>query len=207
MFSLIPKEESFFIYFDEAAVNLVKGAKAVEDLVLNHTDVQRKVDQIKEIEHAGDSITHKTFDRLNRTFVTPIDREDIHALISGLDDVLDLIDMAASLFAVYKIPATTEHIREMSKILVKACEALQKAVSELRNPKKSQEIMALCREVRTLEKQGDAVIRQAMHNLFEKEKDAIQIIKWKEVYEDMENALDSAQDVANIIEGIILKTS
>jgi len=207
MFSLIPREDAFFTFFEEAAANLLKGARIFSVLPKDSSELKEQVDLIREIEHLGDAITQKTIDRVNRTFVTPIDREDIYALISRLDTVLDWIDQASSLFVMYKLKDTPQEIYRMGEILVKACEAVQGAVASLRDSKKWNQAVAICRGIREQEKLGDQMIREGLGSLFEKEKDPIRIIKWKEVYEDLENALDAAEDVANVIEGIVIKST
>lgn len=207
MFSLIPKEEIFFAFFEEAAANLLRGAHAFSELSRNSGDLAAHVAAVRDIEHRGDQITQKTIDRVNRTFVTPIDREDIYALITRIDTILDWVDQVSSLFLMYRLKGTPAEIRQMGEVLSKACERVQDAVACLRDSKRWPQAVSLCREIRALEKEGDRLIGEALGQLFEKEKDPIQIIKWKEVYEDLENALDAAEDVANILEGIVIKST
>lgn len=203
MFGFIPKSDNFFEFFDKAAINIVEGTKVLDELFQNPSQSKEKSDLIKDIEHAGDKITHDTMNTLNKTFVTPIDREDIHALICALDDVMDYIDDAANKFHLYKFGKATPAVLEMSKILLKCSEETVKAVTGLE--KLDTSINKVCIEINSLENEADRISGKAIANLFDTEKDAIELIKWKELYETLEEAADGFEDVANILEGIVVK--
>lgn len=205
--ALISKDKAFFEMFEKSATNVAAGAKALNDLMQKYPEaLGEKVSIIKDIEHVGDDYTHQTIEMLNKTFVTPIDREDIHELITKLDDILDLMDGASGRLALYKIDVITQEARSFSELLIKGTDILAQAISGLRNMKNSNETMSCCINVHAVENEGDQLLRKAMTTLFEREKDnPINVIKWKEIYEDLETAIDYCEDVANVIEGIILK--
>lgn len=203
--SLISKDKAFFEMFEKAAVNAADGAKALVALMESYpTALVEMVKVIKDIEHQGDLLTHQTIEMLNKTFVTPIDREDIHELITKLDDILDLMDGASGRLALYKINAITPEARAFAALLVRATGIICHAVACLRDISDCKDMTAHCVEIHTIENEGDQLLRQAMTNLF-LTGDPINVIKWKEVYEDLETATDRCEDVANIIEGIVLK--
>ena len=203
MFRLLPRDENFFDLFEEQAGHIVSASRVLEELTLNYPSAQAKVQQIRDLEHAGDAITHEVVRRLNTTFVTPIDREDIYALASCLDDVLDLIDAVADRLLLYKIKTPTDGWIAMGKIIVKTAEETDRAVRCLRTL--SQEYRKHSIEVNRLENEADRLLRDELAALFEGVTDAIEIIKWKELYETMEAVTDRCEDVLNVIEGITLK--
>ncbi len=207
MFRLIPKEQAFFDLFEEAARNVHAGANALVALLENYGDLAARAARIKEIEHAGDKLTHATIDKLNRTFITPIDREDIHRLISRLDDVLDSIDTAVGRMTLYKIEKPTEDVKAMAGVLVQATAILVDLMTSLRTIRKPAEIQAKCIEVHTMENEGDRIGQHALAALFANHTDAATIIKWKDIYEELEQATDRCEDVANTVEGIVLKNA
>ena len=201
-FRLIPREEKFFDLFEQQAVNIVAASRTLEELVLDYPNAKAKVERIQELEHAGDTLTHELVKRLNTTFITPIDREDIYALACRLDDVLDLIDAVADRLLVYKINKPTEGCVDMAKVIVKTAEATDRAVRCLRTL--SPFYHKHCIEVNRLENEADRLLRDLLAGLFEGT-DPIEIIKWKELYETMESVTDRCEDVVNVIEGIVLK--
>ena len=188
---------------EQQAGHIVSASRVLEELTLNYPSAQAKVQQIRDLEHAGDTITHEVVRRLNTTFVTPIDREDIYALASCLDDVLDLIDAVADRLLLYKIKTPTDGCIAMGKIIVKTAEETDRAVRCLRTL--SQEYRKHSIEVNRLENEADRLLRDELAALFEGVTDAIEIIKWKELYETMESVTDRCEDVLNVIEGITLK--
>lgn len=205
--SLISKNRAFFELLDRAAVNVSQGARALTDLMDSFpANLDSKVKVIKDIEHQGDMLTHQTIELLNKTFVTPIDREDIHKLITKLDDVIDLIDGASSRLALYKIDAITPEAREFASLLTKATDIIIPAMTCMQKLQHNKEVIRHCVEINTVENDGDKLMGQAMTNLFATN-DAIKIIKWKEIYQILESATDRCEDVANVIEGIVLKYS
>ena len=204
---LLPKEENFLIQFNRTAEIIVEAALALDDLAKDFTDVEVKVGRIKHLEHEGDHVTHQTFALLSRTWITPIDREDIHDLTKQLDDVLDLIDAAAARLVLFKIPAPTPELRAQTHLIVQSAQAIQRALGLLSDLKNSREILDACIEINRLENEADSVNRKAIGRLFEKEKDPVVIMKWKEIYEVLETATDACEDVANVLEQIVLKSS
>ena len=203
MFRLLPREEKFFDLFEEQAAHIVTASRVLEELTLDYPDAKAKAERIKDIEHAGDTVTHEIVRRLNTTFVTPIDREDIYALASRLDDVLDLIDAVADRLLVYKIERPTDGAIAMAKIIVKTAEETDRAVRCLRTLSPFYHKHAV--EVNRLENEADRLLRDQLAALFEGVQDAIEVIKWKELYETMEAVTDRCEDVVNVIEGITLK--
>jgi len=205
MFSLIPKEEAFFDLFKQAAHNMIEGSRLLKDLMEDFRDLHGKAKKIKEVEHVGDGITHDIAMRLNQTFITPIDREDIHDLACALDDILDAVEAVADRFVVYKIAWPTESAIRLADILYQASVAVGRGVDRI--GMSHAQIKECCVLVNSLENEADRVSRDAISGLFEKEKDPISVIKWKEIYETIEEGTDRCEDVSNILERIVLKHS
>jgi predicted phosphate transport protein (TIGR00153 family) len=203
MFNLIPREVRFFDLFDRQSEHIIKAAGVLHELVHNFADARAKAHAIKEIEHQGDQITHEIVKRLNTTFITPIDREDVHALATRLDDVLDYIEAAAERLVVYRIKEPTSACRAMAEVIVQQTHSMDRAIKCLRTMDPSFHEHAV--EVNRLENTADALLRDSLAALFEEQGDPIEVIKWKEIYETMEIVTDRCEDVANVIEGIILK--
>ncbi|MBI2070722.1 MAG: DUF47 domain-containing protein [Elusimicrobia bacterium] len=206
-FSLIPREEKFFDLLEEAAANVYKVAVTFKGLVTKWDLDDPRIRQIRDLEHDGDSMAHDIFDRLNRTFVTPLDREDIHGLASDLDDILDLINSVTQRMHRYQIKEIRPELIEQADVLDQAVSALVKAVGQLRNMGNTRRILDYCIEVDRLENEGDRVLDHALSGLFVQEKNPIEIIKWKEIFEVAEAAIDNCEDVSNTIETIIVKHS
>jgi len=203
MFNLIPREVRFFDYFEQQSQHIQRAAALLHDLVHNFAEARARVHAIKEIEHQGDQITHEVVRRLNQTFITPLDREDIHALASRLDDVLDYIEASAERLLVYRIKEPTSACRAMATVIVDIAQATDRTVRCLRTMDPGFHEHAV--EVNRLENSADNLLRDSLAELFEQQGDPIEIIKWKEIYETMEIVTDRCEDVANVIEGIILK--
>ena len=203
MFGLIPKEEKFFQMFKEMTANTIKGAEILKEMVDDFSDPSGSQRRIKDAEHKGDSITHDIIKKLNKSFITPFDREDIYALASQLDDILDLIDASAQRLVMYNVEKTTPEAKELAFIILKSCQALDKAVSLLGG--KLEPVAEYCVEVNALENEADRVCREAISRLFDEEKDPIQLIKWKEIYETLEKATDKCEDAANVLESVVVK--
>jgi uncharacterized protein len=201
---LLPHDGDFFVLFQRQAENIVAGAAAFTKMLEHYTDVPEQVQSIKAIEHSGDELTHQIFRKLNQTYVTPFDREDIHQLCSTMDDVIDLIDAAASRFVLYRIDRVRPGTVELSKVLTLATMELSAAVHAISSP--DQAIQRVI-EINRLENESDRICRTLIARLFEDEKDPVQIIKWKEIFEVVETAVDKCEDVSNVIESIILKNS
>jgi predicted phosphate transport protein (TIGR00153 family) len=204
MVRLLPKETKFFEMFEQMSSNLILGATAITNLLREFKDTADYVKQIKDIEHRGDDITHNVFVKLNSTFITPFDREDIHTLASSLDDVLDFINAAADRIILYKITAAPPAAYELAQIIVKQAEALGRGV---RNLEKLKDVLPHCVEVNRLENEADRVCREAIGRLFDTEKDPINLIKIKELIEVLETATDKAEDAANVLETVVLKSA
>jgi hypothetical protein len=164
-----------------------------------------KITKLKELEHEADVITHRTYEKMHKTFLTPLDREDIYDLVNKMDSILDMIEAAAARMHLYKVKKPTKVIIDQAKILNEAIRKVKLIVCGMRDMKNSKMIIDACVEINTLENEGDIVLRSAMVDLFENEKDAIELIKWKEIFERIEEAIDVCEDVSNIVEGIVLK--
>ncbi len=201
---LFPKETDFFEIFDKVALNVTKAATLLVSLMENFQNIEEKSKEIYEVEQEGDILTHDIMKKLNKTFITPIDREDLHLLASRLDDVLDLIWAAVDRLTVFRIRESTPEVVEMAKDLLLTTEVIQKAIHKLRE-KKYSHVQEFCIEINRLENRVDRAFRDALGKLFDDIKDPILIIKWKEIYEHLEDASDRCEDVANILESIVLK--
>ena len=199
---LIPREERFFDMFVNDAANMVGAARMLEAMLRSYDDVDRRAAEIRDAEHAGDEISHDIGHRLEHTFVTPIDREDIIGLISGLDDVVDLIEEVADTFVLYHIETPTATAIRQSSIVLSQCELLHEALVQLRSFKGLDRYWI---EVHRLENEGDQVARAAIADLFSNGQDPIEVIKWKEIYALLESTIDKCEDVANVIERIVVK--
>lgn len=205
MFRILPTDHEFFVMFEKASQNILEGAEILKDLLDNFEDVKGKARQIEEVEHKGDTITHDIVRKLNTTFITPIEREDILALASALDDVIDLIHAAATRITLFKITEPTPQAKELGFLILKSVRELNRGISLM--GKKMNEVYDHCVEVNSLENEADRVCRDAIAHLFEHEKDPITILKWKEVYETLETATDRCEDAANVLEGVALKNA
>jgi uncharacterized protein len=202
---LLPREDDFFVLFERHAALTVDGAKEMQRLVQGGQNVRVLAARIKEIEHETDVITHSCVERLHKTFITPFDRDDIHRLITRMDDVMDYIESAAVAVMLYELTEMTTPARELADVLVRSTEAVAIAVGGLKTVKQSKTILTACIEVNRLENEGDEILRNALAGLFRDAKDPLLVLKWKEVYEALENATDRCEDVANIIEGVVLE--
>jgi predicted phosphate transport protein (TIGR00153 family) len=203
MFRLIPREVLFFDLFEQQAGYIIHAAQLLQEMLHNFADARAKAHAIKEVEHQGDQVTHEVVKRLNTTFITPIDREDIHDLATRLDDVLDYIEAAAERLVVYRIKEPTSAARAMSEVIVQQTHAMERAIKCLRTMDPGFHEQAV--EVNRLENSADTLLRDSLAALFEAQGDPIEVIKWKEIYETMETVTDRCEDVVNVIEGIILK--
>ncbi len=200
----LPKQTDFFTMFQKSAENLQKGASLLVDMMEDFTVAETRAKQIYEAEQEGDMLTHEVMRQLNKTFLTPVDREDIHSLVARLDDVLDLIWATADRVILFKLSSSTAEAVELSKTLLATTEIVSKAVASLKGKKYSY-VQEHCIEINSLENKGDSIFRAALAKLFDEIKDPILVIKWKEVYEHLEEALDNCEDVADILESIVIK--
>jgi uncharacterized protein len=204
MVRFLPRETKFFELFADLSRHLTDGAKLLRAILEDPSDLKRRVEQVQAIEHEGDRATHAIITKLNQTFITPFDREDIHRLASSLDDVLDFVNAAAIRLVMYNISKPPATAAELAAFIVLQSEELAKGVSLL---EKNGAVVQHCEEVNRLEDVADHVSRKAIATLFEQEKDPIQLIKIKELYEVLEYATDKAEDAANVLEAIVLKSA
>ena len=203
---IFPKETDFFEILDKAASNLTKATSLLVSLTINFDNVEELAKEIYEVEQDGDMLTHDIMKKLNRTFITPIDREDIHALASRMDDILDLIWGCVDRLMVFKITAPTQEAIELAKDLHNTAEVLQRTIKELR-AKNYSHVQEHCIEINRPENRIDRTFRDALGKLFDDMRDPLLIIKWKEIYEHLEDASDRCEDVTNVLEGIVLKNA
>jgi predicted phosphate transport protein (TIGR00153 family) len=201
---LIPRERKFFLMFADVSENLTEGARLLHDMLKNPVDLAPRIAKLQEVEHRGDEMTHDIIRMLNKTFITPFDREDIHRLTSSLDDVLDFVNAAAVRMSLYRITAPPPVAADLAGLIVAQAEELSKGVSLLGT---NQKVLDHCTEVNRLENEADRVSRRAIAELFDREKDPIQLIKIKELYEVLETATDKAEDAANVLEAVVLKST
>lgn len=201
----LPRETSFFDFFEQHTALTVEGAKEFLALVTTGTNIAQKAKRVSDIEHETDVITHRCVEALHKTFITPIDRDQIHRLIVRMDDIMDYVEAAAERIALYEMTVMTSDVRDMADVLVRATIQVEFACKGLRNLKDPVGLLKLCLDISRLENEADGIMRRAVARLFKEEKNAIEIIKWKEIYESLENATDRCEDVANIIEGVVLE--
>jgi predicted phosphate transport protein (TIGR00153 family) len=204
---LLPHDASFFAHFEHQGKKTVEGCRAFLDMVEHPTDLESRAERVKQIEHECDEITHAVVEGLHKTFITPIDRSDIYALITKMDDIMDFVEAAADRVALYEIPVMTKEVGDLARCLVSSAEHVLGAVSSIRDLGKPNGILQHCIEINRLENVADNILRSALARLFKEEKDPIAVIKWKEIYETLESATDRCEDVANIIEGVVLENS
>lgn len=200
---LLPREEEFFDLFVEVAKRNHEAAGKLRELF--ETSPERRtpiVEAIKRLEHECDQVTHEVVNRLDRTFITPLDREDIHQLASDLDDVIDTIDGTARRAQIFHLGTAPQGVRQLAEVIGRMTNTLGEAVGRL---KKGDDVIKYCVEAKRLEEEGDVIYHEALGLLFEKETNAIELVKWKEIYDNLERTLDEAEDVANVVESIALK--
>lgn len=204
-FSLVPREKRFFVLFQQSAQNALKIARQLQDMLNTWEDIRERVSVITALEHEGDAITHQIVAELHRTFVTPFDREDIAMLANSLDDITDFIHSVADAMSLYSIERPTEKVKEMVEVAVQAVAEVGNAVSEIEGRIDKEKLLKRCVEINRLENISDSLYRAAMAELFTNCEDFAHVIKWREIYEYIENAIDRCEDVANILEGVALK--
>ena len=204
---LMPRETNFFDYFERHAATSVRACRELAELASTGTDLPARAKRIKELEHEGDTITHDCVEALHKTFITPLDRDQIHMLISHLDDILDYAETVSDLCVLYNVESMNSDAKELADVLLEATLHIEGAVKGLRDMKHASAITERCIEVNRLENRGDELLRSAVARLFREERDPVAIIKWKEIFENLETATDRCEDVANIIEGIVLENA
>jgi len=205
---ILPRETSFFDFFEQHSKLSIDASSELHAVAHNPSELTGRTNRIKEIEHSADDITHKCIDALHRTFITPIDRQDIHLLMKRLDDVIDAIDSTSSRMLLYEIADIRPEFKSFTAALIKATTQIDGAVRNLRDMKHQvANIEKCCQEIYEAEKESDRMLRAALARLFKEEKDAIYVLKWKGIFERLERASDRCEEVANIIEGIVIEAS
>jgi len=205
-FTLLPKDTSFFDLFDQLAGKVLDAARALEEMLERWDKLEVRVREMKDLEHECDAITHRTFDKLNLTFLSPLEREDIHELASRLDDIVDHIDSTASRLVIYGVKRPTDEAKLLAQVLTRTCIEVQKAVAGLRNLKDPALLSRISVEINRLENESDDILRLALRRLFERQNgDVLEVIKLKEIYEKLESAVDRCEDVANVIQAVVLR--
>ncbi len=201
----LPKETSFFDFFEQHVKIALEISKEFQSLVSSGANIHAKTVRIKELEHAADMVTHNCLEALHKTFITPIERDDIFCLISRMDDIVDDIEGAAQCVDQYKLSVMTPEVKDLADVIVRSVLEVESALKSLRNFKNVVDIRKYCVNINHLENEADKILIRAVVRLFDEENDTRLIIKWKEVYENLESATDRCEDVANIIEGVILE--
>lgn len=204
-FPFIPRDEKFFDLIEASARNMVRAAEGLKGMIDTWENVGEKVDEITDLEHQGDTITHQIMAMLHRTFITPFDREDIALLAHTMDDVTDFIHAAADAMFIYKVDPPGQAAKDLADILVQAAAEVARAVPRLRRRAELKQVLGHCVELNRLENMADKVFRSALGELFDNSVDTTYIIKWREIYEHMESATDRCEDIANVLEGVALK--
>jgi predicted phosphate transport protein (TIGR00153 family) len=204
---LLPRKADFFALFSRHAALTVDAARALEQLLDQLEKAETESGRIRALEHEADAVCQETMETLHRTFVTPIDRGDIFRLASGLDDIMDHVESTAQRLWLYEIREPTPEMRQMTQLLRRAAEAVRETVDALADRRRAGRIRELCAAVKQIEKENDRVLRRATAKLFREEADAKALIKWKEIYDTVETAVDLCEDVANVIEGVLLENA
>jgi uncharacterized protein len=202
VFSWFPRDENFFVLFKRQAVLVRQGCEQLHEMMERFDDLETRATALKDVEHQGDLVTHEIFERLNRTFITPLDREDIHALASGLDDVLDSAEAIGSRLVLFKVSSSTSEARRLTTVLAACSRQIEQAVEHLKDFKN---LMSFTVEINRLENEADAISRNAVADLFSGGHEVLDVLRWKEIYGRLESATDQCEDVANAIESIVLK--
>lgn len=207
MFTVSSKEERFYDLFVETVEYATASAELMVDLVTNYENVDEKVKAFEDIEHKCDAKVHEIMAQLNKSFITPIDREDIDLIAKSLDNIVDEMESTVHRFIMFNVSAIRPDVSDFAKLIVECTKELLNVMVELKKMKKSKTLKDKIIEVNRIENVGDTLFRKAMTNLFKSEKDAIEVIKWKEIYEYMEHTLDACEDVANLVEGVVMKNA
>jgi predicted phosphate transport protein (TIGR00153 family) len=199
--------EEFFQLFERHADRSQEAATVLLAQVQDGADAAKHAERVKDVEHQGDEITHAVMERLHQTFITPLDRDDIHRLMSRMDDVLDLIWASSERLWLYEVRKIEPEVKQLAEVLLRAVQEMNHAVRELRDLSDRQKVIRHCTEINRLENEGDSILRRAVARLFRESNDPIHVIKTKEIYDNLENAIDRTEDVANVIEGVALEYS
>jgi predicted phosphate transport protein (TIGR00153 family) len=205
--AILPKKTQFFDLFSRHAALTVEGAHMLQALLSDLHNVEEQAQRIKSIESDADKVAHQTLEMLHRSFITPIERGDIHRIVSRIDDILDYIEAASQRLWLYEIKEATPEAKEMSRVLVHSSEAVKATVDALHDLRDPARIRNACIEINRLENECDTLLRLATARLFREERDAVMVLKWKEIYENIEDATDRCEDVANVIEGVVIENA
>jgi predicted phosphate transport protein (TIGR00153 family) len=204
---LLPRKMEFFDQFSRHAALTVEGAKLLQNLLGDLSNAEEQAQRIKRVESEADRVAHETLAMLHKSFITPIERGDIHRIVSRTDDILDYVEAASQRLWLYEIKAATPEAKEMSRVLVQSSEAVKNTLDALPNLRDPERIRGACIEINRLENECDTLLRLATARLFREERDPVMVIKWKEIYENIEDATDRCEDVANVIEGVVLENA
>lgn len=205
MLRIRSKEEVFFNLFIEAADNALKSAHMLEDLMKNYINIPDKIDAIEKKEHECDQHVHEIMQKLNASFITPIDREDIYLIAKELDNITDNIEATAHRFRMFNVTGIKEEAIKLAELIIECTAELKELMVELKNMKNNEVLRKKIIGVNRIEDDGDNIFRSAIAKLFVSEKDAVEVVKWKEIFEYLENTLDTCEDVANVVEGVVMK--
>ena len=203
----LPRETSFFDFFEQHAALTAEGIKEFMALIEPNANIVAKAKRIKEIEHETDVVTHRCVEALHKTFITPIERDDIYQLITKMDDIIDNVEATSERIVLYDLTVMRPEIKDMASVLMRCIVQIQKALRGLRSMKNAEPILQTCVEINQLENEADALLRVALARIFKEEKDPLTVIKWKEIFEYLESASDRCEDVAQIIEGVVLENA
>jgi len=203
MFSLFPREEDFFLLFRKQAKLVREGCDMLHEMVSVFDRLDERARQLKDVEHRADLVTHEIFERLNRTFITPLEREDIHQLASNLDDVLDAVEAIGSRIVIFKVGRPSPETLRLAQILTECAVQIEQAVANLKN---MGNLMSFTVEINRLENEADGISRTVTADLFSGRHDVLDVLRWKEIYGRLESAADKCEDVANSIESIVVKS-
>lgn len=207
MFNFLPKEFNFFDLMEKQVGFAAEAAKAFKEVAAKGAVSDESINKLQDIEHQGDDVTHTILEQLDKTFITPIDREDIHALAKELDDIIDMTCTIASRMKIYRVDRIDKYLVEFADIIEESVSSVNCAIKGMRNMKNVKQIYMACVEVNRLENVGDRLRDSALSDLFDNQKDPIEIIKWKEIYQEAETVLDICEDVTNVVESIVVKNA
>ncbi|HEY3245805.1 MAG TPA: DUF47 family protein [Phycisphaerae bacterium] len=205
MFSIIPRDKEFFDLFEQGAKIVIEAAEAYAEMARDYPDREHHIARIRNLEHDGDEITHRTLEKLDKTFIPPLEREDIHMLMVEMDDVIDEIDAASKRLVLYRIAEPTTWFVKQTEVLLRACRLVGDAIAQLRYLKKAGALQSCLVEIHRLENEGDDNNHSAVAELYDRTPDPILVMKWKEIYDLTERAIDRCEDIANTIEGVVFK--
>ena len=203
MFSLFPREEDFFVLFRKQAALVRESCRQLHDMMVSFDRLEERAKELKDIEHKADLVTHEIFERLNRTFITPLEREDIHQLASNLDDVVDAAEAIGSRIVLFQVSKPTPEAIRLAEILTECGQQIEQAIDNLKN---MNSLMAFTVEINRLENEADSISRNVMADLFSGRHEVLDVLRWKEIYGRLENAADKCEDVANAVESIVVKS-